>query len=36
VLTRENVRALYGVEVDVINHASGRRILVPLGRSTSR
>ena len=36
VLTRENVRALYGVEVDVINHASGRRILVPIGRSTTR
>ena len=36
VLTRENVRELYGVEVDVIDHASGRRILVPLGRSTRR
>ena len=32
-LTAENVRRLYGVEVDVLQHASGRRVLVPIGRS---
>jgi iron complex transport system ATP-binding protein len=32
-LTPENVRRLYGVEVDVLQHASGRRVLVPIGRS---
>jgi iron complex transport system ATP-binding protein len=33
VLTPDNVRAVYGVEVDVIRHASGRRVLVPVGRT---
>jgi len=32
-LTPHNIRGLYGVEVDVIRHASGRRVLVPTGRS---
>jgi iron complex transport system ATP-binding protein len=32
-LTPENVRRLYGVEVDVLHHASGRRVVVPIGRS---
>ena len=32
-LTPENVRRLYGVDVDVVQHASGRRVLVPTGRS---
>jgi iron complex transport system ATP-binding protein len=32
-LTPESVRRLYGVEVDVLQHASGRRVLVPIGRS---
>jgi iron complex transport system ATP-binding protein len=33
VLTPENVRRVYGVDVDVIRHASGRRVLVPVGRA---
>jgi len=33
VLTPENVRRVYGVDVDVIHHASGRRVLVPVGRA---
>jgi iron complex transport system ATP-binding protein len=36
VLTRDHVRALYGVEVDIIEHSSGRRVLVPLQRSAGR
>jgi len=32
-LTPHNIRGLFGVEVDVIRHASGRRVLVPTGRS---
>jgi iron complex transport system ATP-binding protein len=32
VLTRENVRRLYGVDADVIDHASGHRIVVPVRR----
>jgi cobalamin transport system ATP-binding protein len=32
VLTRENVRRLYGVEADMIDHASGHRIVVPVRR----
>jgi iron complex transport system ATP-binding protein len=32
-LTRENVRSVYGVDVDVLRHPSGRRVLVPIGRS---
>jgi iron complex transport system ATP-binding protein len=32
-LTPDNVRRLYGVDVDVVRHASGRRVLVPTGRS---
>ena len=36
VLTRDNVRAVYGVEVDIIDHSSGRRVLVPLQRSAGR
>jgi iron complex transport system ATP-binding protein len=32
-LTPENLRRLYGVVVDVVHHASGRRLLVPTGRS---
>jgi cobalamin transport system ATP-binding protein len=32
VLTRENVRRLYGVEADVLDHASGHRIVVPVRR----
>ena len=36
VLTRDNVRAVYGVEVDIIEHGSGRRVLVPLQRSAGR
>jgi len=33
VLTRENVRRLYGVDADVIDHASGHRVIIPLGRT---
>src|SRR3954469_7135770 len=33
VLTPENVRRVYGVDVDVIRHGSGRRVLVPVGRA---
>jgi iron complex transport system ATP-binding protein len=32
-LTPAHVRTVYGVEVDVLAHASGRRVLVPIGRS---
>jgi iron complex transport system ATP-binding protein len=32
VLTRDNVRRLYGVDADVIEHASGHRIVVPVRR----
>ena len=32
-LTPDNLRRLYGVDVDVVQHASGRRVLVPTGRS---
>ena len=32
-LTPANVRDVYGVEVDVLHHASGRRVLVPTARS---
>ena len=35
VLTPENVRRVYGVEVDILRHASGRRVLVPLGRGAT-
>ena len=33
VLTRENISRLYGVEADIIEHASGQRIVVGLRRS---
>jgi ABC-type cobalamin/Fe3+-siderophores transport system ATPase subunit len=32
VLTRDNVRQLYGVDADIIDHASGHRIVVPVRR----
>jgi iron complex transport system ATP-binding protein len=32
VLTRDSVRRLYGVEADVMDHASGHRIVVPVRR----
>ena len=32
VLTRDNVQRLYGVEADVMEHASGHRIVVPVRR----
>jgi iron complex transport system ATP-binding protein len=32
VLTRENVRRLYGVDADVLDHPSGHRIVVPVRR----
>ncbi len=32
-LTPANVRKVYGVDVDIVRHASGRRVLVPTGRS---
>jgi iron complex transport system ATP-binding protein len=31
-LTPDHVRDVYGVEIDVLRHASGRRVLVPTGR----
>ena len=31
ILTKENVRAVFGVDADIIRHASGRRIILPLG-----
>jgi iron complex transport system ATP-binding protein len=34
VLTRENVRRLYGVDADVMDHSSGHRIVVPVRRLT--
>ena len=36
VLTPANVRAVYGVDAEVVRHASGQRIVVPLGRSGGR
>ena len=36
VLTPDNVRAVYGVESDVIRHASGHRIVVPVRRTAER
>jgi iron complex transport system ATP-binding protein len=36
VLTPDNVRAAYDVEADVIRHASGHRIVVPVRRSAER
>lgn len=33
-LTPANIREVYGVDVDVIRHSSGRRVLVPTGRSS--
>jgi len=33
VLTRANIRLLYGVDADVVEHPSGRRLVVPLGRT---
>jgi iron complex transport system ATP-binding protein len=35
VLTRDNVRRLYGVEADVVDHPSGHRIVVPVRRLTA-
>jgi iron complex transport system ATP-binding protein len=32
VLTRDNVRRLYGVDADVMDHASGHRVIVPVRR----
>jgi iron complex transport system ATP-binding protein len=32
VLTRDNVRLLFGVDADVVDHASGHRLVVPLRR----
>jgi iron complex transport system ATP-binding protein len=36
VLTPDNVRAVYDVEADVIRHASGQRIVVPVRRTAER
>jgi iron complex transport system ATP-binding protein len=36
VLTPDNVREVYGVEAEVIRHASGHRIVVPLRRTVER
>ena len=33
VLTPANVRTVYGVEAEIIRHASGQRIVVPIGRA---
>jgi iron complex transport system ATP-binding protein len=33
VLTAENIRTVYGVEAEVVRHASGQRIVVPLQRA---
>ena len=33
VLTPENVRSLYGVEADIIRHASGHRVVIPIRRT---
>ena len=33
VLTADNVRQVYGVEVDVIRHPSGHRVVVPVRRT---
>jgi iron complex transport system ATP-binding protein len=32
VLTAQNVRAVYGVEADIVRHASGQRMVVPMRR----
>jgi iron complex transport system ATP-binding protein len=36
VLTPGNVRAVYGVEADIMRHASGHRIVVPVRRTDER
>jgi iron complex transport system ATP-binding protein len=36
VLTPDNVRKVYGVEAEVIRHASGQRVVVPLRRTVER
>lgn len=36
VLTSENVRAVFGVEADVIRHPSGQRVVVPVRRTDLR
>jgi iron complex transport system ATP-binding protein len=36
VLTPDNVREVYGVEAEVIRHASGQRVVVPLRRTVER
>jgi iron complex transport system ATP-binding protein len=36
VLTSDNVRAVFGVEADVIRHASGQRVVVPIRRTETR
>jgi iron complex transport system ATP-binding protein len=33
VLTPQNVRSLYGVEADIIRHASGHRVVIPIRRT---
>ena len=34
VLTRANIRELYGVDADVVQHPSGHRLVIPLGRAS--
>jgi iron complex transport system ATP-binding protein len=36
VLTPAHVREVYGVDADVIRHASGQRVVVPLRRTPER
>ena len=36
VLTPDNVRAVYGVEADIIRHPSGQRVVVPVRRTDDR
>ena len=36
VLTPDNVRAVYGVEADIIRHPSGQRVVVPVRRTDER
>lgn len=36
VLTPAHVRAVYGVDVEVLRHASGQRVVVPLRRTATR
>jgi iron complex transport system ATP-binding protein len=36
VLTPDNVRTVYGVEAEVIQHASGHRVVVPIRRTAER